>query len=65
MKRDLLVTLAGFVIASGAFVVAVSLIGSFILLEWWTPLSTIGGRAMTMWLGFATAVAIFINRKIP
>lgn len=63
MTRDILAAVGAYLIGFAAIALVGTLIGSFVFLEWWTPLSLEGGRAAVSWLALAPALSAFLNRR--
>jgi hypothetical protein len=63
LSRDIFAAVAAYFIGAGVIVLAGTLIGSFVFWEWWTPLSSIGGRGSVAWLALAPALSIFLIRR--
>lgn len=62
--RDIAAAVAAYLAGIGAFTALSTLIGSFVLAEWWTPLSTVGGRASVAWLSLTPVIYVLLGRRL-
>jgi hypothetical protein len=65
VTRDILWTVAAYLIGAVVIAVVGTLIGSFIAGEWWTSLSSAEARATVAWLALIPAGITYLRRRWP